>query len=221
MNHKRFLTAVFVAALIVGFLWGGLALGQGASFLIEGADQTRYQSLTPSFTLNGFFDALGSHFVVDNADSLRHAPLVFPWGLQGALDGLPVHFTVDMADANRFHALAYPKTLIGDATPPQEAGAPTVFPAGGGSVKIRWQTNEFSRGVVEYGPQPGQYTRSVAEPLYVKEHEVTLTGLPAEGVTYYRLTLTDPAGNTRRGPERSFSAAPGSKIVFLPLTIQR
>ncbi len=221
MTTKRLLTATFVAALVVGFLWSGLARGQGAGFLIEGADQTRYESLTQSFTLSGFLDALGSHFVVDNADSLRHAPLVYPWALQGALDGLPVHFVLDTADSNRFNTLAYPRTLIADATPPQETEPPVVIPAGGGSVKIRWKTNEFSRGTIEYGPQPGQYTRSVSGPLYVKDHELTLTGIPAEGETYYRITLTDPTGNTARGPERSFSAGPASRSIFLPLALGR
>lgn len=221
MNHKRLLTAVFAAALVVGLLWRGPARGQGSGFLIEGADETRYNTLTSSPSLNGWLDALGPHFVVDMADSLRHAPLVYPWQLQAALDGLPAHFVLDMADANRFNALVYPRTLIGDVTPPRETEPPAVVPAGGGSVKIRWKTNEFSRGLIEYGPQPGQYTRSVSEPLYVKEHELTLSGIPAEGETYYRITHTDPNGNSSRSPERSFTMGPQSNTLYLPLMIDR
>lgn len=221
MNHKRLPIAMATAALIVGFLWGGLARGQGSGFLIEGADQTRYESLTQSFTLNGLLDVLGPHFVVDNADSLRHTPLVFPWGLQGALDGLPVHFVLDGADSNRFNALTYPQTLIGDTTPPRETTPPVIVPTGNGSVKIRWATNEFSRGMVEVGLLPGQYTRSASEPLHVRNHEVTLTGLAANATTYYRITNTDPTGNSARGLERSFTPGAGSGQLYLPVTIDR
>ncbi len=219
MTTKRLLIAVFIAALAVGLFWGGLARGQAASFLIEGADQTRYESLTQSSILSGLLDALRPHFVVDNADSLRHAPLVFPWGLQGALDGLPAHFVLDMADSNRFYTLAYPRTLINDTTPPQETQPPAIVPAGSGSVKIRWQTNEFSRGTIEYGPQPGQYTRSASEALHVRDHEVTLTGLAADATTYYRIINSDPAGNSAVSPERSFTTGSTSSSVFLPMTI--
>lgn len=221
MNNKRLFAALSLTALAVGFLWSGPARGQGSGFLIEGADQTVYNALTNSPTLNGWLDALHPHFVVDNADSLRHAPLVFPWGLQGALDGLPAHFVLDMADSNRFNALAYPRTLINDTTPPRETQPPAVVPAGSGSVKIRWQTNEFSRGMIEYGLLPGQYTRSVSEPLHVRDHEVTLTGLAADATIYYRITNTDPAGNSARGPERSFAPGLSSNDVFLPMAINR
>jgi len=221
MTTKRLLTAVFIAALAVGFVWGGLARGQGSSFLIEGADQTRYESLTQSSILSSLLDALGPHFVVDMADSLRHAPLLFPSGLQGAFDALPAHFVLDMADSNRFHALAYPQTLIGDATPPRETTPPAVVPIGGGSVKLRWATNEFSRGTVEVGPAPGQYTRSVAEPLHAKAHEVTLTGLFAGATYYYRITNTDPTGNHAASAERSFTAGSSLSSVFLPMTVDR
>ena len=221
MTIRRTLTAIFIAAFLVGLIWGGRARGLVASFLIEGADETRYETLTPSGTLNSLLDALGPHFVVDMADSLRHAALIFPAGLQTYFDGLPVHFVLDMADSNRFAALQYPLTLIADTTPPQEEGTPGIIPAGAGSVKIRWQTNEFSRGTIEYGPQPGQYTGSVAEPLYMKEHELTLTGLPAEGDVYYRITHTDPTGNSARGPERSFSLGAESKVIYLPMAVAR
>jgi len=219
MINKRFLTVTLLTALIVGILWSGPARGQGSGFLIEGADQTVYHPLTSSSALNGWLDALRPHFVVDNADSLRHAPLVFPWGLQGALDGLPAHFVLDMADSNRFYTLAYPRTLINDTTPPQETQPPAIVPAGSGSVKIRWQTNEFSRGTIEYGPQAGQYTRSASEALHVRDHEVTLTGLAADATTYYRIINSDPAGNSAVSPERSFTTGSTSSSVFLPMTI--
>ena len=202
MTTRNAITAIFIAAFLVGLLWGGLVRGLTSSFLIEGADQTRYEFLTPSGALNSLLDALDPHFVVDMADSLRHAPLIYPSGLQAYFDALPAHFVLDMADSNRFSTLQYPLTLIGDTTPPREEGTPEIVPTGSGSVKIRWKTNEFSRGTIEFGPQPGQYNRSVSEPLHAKDHELTLTGLPAKGNIYYRITSTDPAGNSGRGPDR-------------------
>lgn len=217
---RQHLTIIVVLAFAVGLLWGNRARGLGSSFLIEGADQTQYHGLSPSGALNVWLDALGTHFVVDNADGLRHAPLAYPSGLHEALNGLPAHFVLDMADSNRFAALAYPQTLIGDTTPPRETEPPSTTPGGAGSVKIRWQTNEFSRGTVEYGTAPGQYTRSVSEPLHVKAHEVTLTGLAADATYYYRITNTDRAGNSARAPERSVTPGPDNKAIFLPVTIR-
>ncbi len=221
MTTKRLLTIAFVAALVIGIFWSGLVRGQGSGFLIEGADQTVYNALTSSPTLNGWLNTHGPHFVVDMADGLRHAPLVYPGGLHEALNGLPTHFVLDMADGNRFAALAYPQTLIGDTTPPRETEPPSTTPGGAGSVKIRWQTNEFSRGTIEYGTAPGQYNRTVTEPLYVKNHELTLGGLTTGQTYYYRLANTDPAGNIAHGPERSFSAGQTGNSVFLPMAIDR
>lgn len=221
MITRRITIAIFSTAFLIGLLWGNEARGLITSFLIEGADQTRYESLTPSVTLNGLLDTLSPHFVVDMADSLRHAPLIYPAGLSVYLDTLPTHFVIDMADANRFHALSYPHTLIGDTTPPQEEGTPEIVPAGSGSVKVRWRTDEFSRGTIAYGSQPGQYVHSTTEPLYAKDHELTLTGLPAEGQVYYRNSHTDPAGNTSLGPERTFSLGEEDKVVFLPMITDR
>lgn len=221
MNTRRLFISIFIGALAVGLLWGGRAQGLVSSFLIEGADETRYETLTQSFTLNGLLDALGPHFVVDMADSLRHAPLTYPAGLQPFLDSLPTHFVLDMADSNRFNSLQYPLILIGDAIPPEEEGTPEIIPTGTSSVKIVWQTNEFSRGAIEYGTQPGQYTQLVTESLYVKDHELTLTRLAAESDYYYRITNTDPTGNSAQGPERSFSTSQAGKLVFLPMAINQ
>ena len=107
------------------------------------------------------------------------------------------------------------------ATPPEEEGTPQIVPAGAGSVKIRWKTNEFSRGTIEFGTQPGQYNRSVSEPLHAKSHELILTGLPAKGNIYYRITNIDPAGNSGRGLERSFAMGAEARKLFLPLTLDR
>jgi hypothetical protein len=221
MTSKRFITAIFIAAFLVGLMWGGRVRGLVSSFLIEGADEARYESLTQSYSLNILLDALGPHFIVDMADGLRHAPLNFPSGLQTFFDVMPIHFVIDMADGNRFHAVSYPDTLIGDATPPKEEGTPEIVTAGAGSVKIRWKTNEFSRGTIEFGTQPGQYNQSVSEPLHAKDHELTLTGLPAKGNIYYRITNIDPAGNSGHGPERSFALEGEGRKVFLPLTLDR
>lgn len=113
-------------------------------------------------TLNSWLDTLDVHFIVDMADSLRHAQLIFPAGLEAHFNALPTHLILDMVDANRLYGLSYPHALIGDTTPAQEEGTPAVVPVGPGSAKIRWRTNEFSRGMFEFGFQPGQYTQSVA-----------------------------------------------------------
>lgn len=251
MTSRRLITAIFIAAFIIGLGWGGHARGMVTGFLIEGADEARYESLTQSYSLTSLLDALGTHFVVDMADGLRHAPLTYPVGLHAFLDAMPMHFIVDMADGlrhaplvypaglqthfdtmpahfvidmadgNRFRGLTYPRTLIGDATPPGEEGTPEIVPAGTGSVKVRWKTNEFSRGTIEYGPVSGQYTQSVAEPLYMKDHELTLTGLAKDSRYYYRISYVDPAGNSGRGVERSFATGAESKQLYLPVTIKR
>jgi len=56
----------------------------------------------------------------------------------------------------------------------------------------------------------------------VKDHELTLTNLPAEGAVYYRIQNIDRAGNSIRGPERSFSTeTTDGNTILLPVILDR
>ncbi|QLQ04673.1 MAG: fibronectin type III domain-containing protein [Anaerolineae bacterium] len=67
----------------------------------------------------------------------------------------------------------------------------------GGGVKITWTTDEFATSEVRYGTAPGAYTHTVSDPLFEKNHSLTLTGLTA-GRTYYFIVRGPIAAGTRR-----------------------
>lgn len=160
-------------------------------------------------------------FIIENADATSTLNLAASSSLGSLLNSVLPRAVLEFSDDNRIENFIYPALLLNDSTPPREASAPQLTSAGPGQVMIRWETNEFCRGAIEYGTQPGQYNRSMVEPLFVKNHEVTLTGLAVSSTYFYRTICTDPAGNHAAGAERSFSAGATSSSVFLPMTVDR
>jgi subtilisin-like proprotein convertase family protein len=63
-----------------------------------------------------------------------------------------------------------------------------------GSAVVRWETNEASDSLVEYGPTPALgLSASVSAPLL--SHAVTLTGLSGCTTYHFRVSSADPLGN--------------------------
>jgi hypothetical protein len=128
-------------------------------------------------------------------------------------------FVIQYANANRQLVLTFPVDLIDDKAPPQASTIETE-PAGETSTVFTWTTDEVADSTVEYGTAPGAYTETIHDPLYVKQHRVTLTGLEA-GETYYaRASSTDRSGNVYRSSEISFEQTEGA-FVYLPLVLRR
>jgi hypothetical protein len=112
---------------------------------------------------------------------------------------IPDRFILQYANTNRELQLAYPTALFNDVTPPQINDVAANFGI------ITWITDEFADSEVIYGESAGQYTQSVQDPLYVKQHEITLTGLTAGTTYYYKVRSADRSGNTFESVEYSFT----------------
>lgn len=138
--------------------------------------------------------------------------------MPGALDTLlgqvAERIVFQYANANREVELAYPE-LIDDTTKPQ-IGDVAANPAGGVNALITWTTDEFATSTVLYGTQSGSYPQTVHDPLYVKQHEITLAVTP--GTTYYyRVRSTDLSGNTSTSAEHSLTAI---LSAYLPVVMR-
>jgi len=61
------------------------------------------------------------------------------------------------------------------------------------------------------------YSQTVSDPLYAKQHEITLTGLTMGTTYYYKVCSTDRSGNTATSSEHSLTA---QIPVYLPLVMR-
>ncbi|MEA2051915.1 MAG: fibronectin type III domain-containing protein [Euryarchaeota archaeon] len=72
------------------------------------------------------------------------------------------------------------------------------------SAKITWKTDEFADSVLKYGVNSMAYTELSIDLLFVKDHEITLTGLSPDTTYYFVVDSTDQSGNTAESSEYRF-----------------
>lgn len=211
------LVIMLVSGLAIFAFFPGLANPYGG-ITITNADGTRTDLPTSSPELNNEVDAVGPHFQIQFSESLRNTILAnVPAALQALLNGVNAHIQIQFAESNRtLISLAYPEEIITDTTPPQVT-AITATPIGDGSMTtITWATNEFADSVVLYGTQAGNLDQMASDPLYEKNHTITLSGL-TPGVTYFfKIRSTDRAGNIVKSTENDFVAV-ATHYVYMPL----
>jgi hypothetical protein len=150
--------------------------------------------------------------VVENANAVLRE------GLEAVPVALPVPERVVVENANAIMqaALYYPREVISDTTPP-ELGAIAPLVGGSSTISITWTTDEFADSEVHYGDSPGLYTHVVTDALYVKQHEIGLTGLTA-GVTFcYFVRSTDRSGNLAESLQNCFTPA---LYIYLPIVMR-
>jgi len=156
--------------------------------------------------------------VVQYANLMRHHDLVAaPGPLQTLLSQASARVILLYANQNRALSLSYPAAMFGDTTAPQ-ISAIAAAPIAADRVTISWVTDEFADSTVVYGEQPGVYTHTVSDPLYVKGHALTLTGLTPGVPIYYRVRSTDQSSNMGQSSERSFTP---QVLTFLPIVLNR
>jgi len=175
--------------------------------------------VTVPASLQTLLEQVSARIVIQYANANREdALVVIPGSLQTLLGQVSDRIILQYAKTNRHLPLAYPAALINDNAPPQCSGL-IASARGVGTVIIAWATDEFATSIVLYGTQPGVYTQTVSDPLYTKQHKITLTGLPP-GTTlyYYQVRSTDRSGNTATSAEYSFNAQP---FFYLPLIMRR
>ncbi|MFN8486508.1 MAG: hypothetical protein U0350_02885 [Caldilineaceae bacterium] len=165
---------------------------------------------TPLQTLLG---GVAQRIVTQYANSVRHADLVaLPALFQDLLASVSARIVFEYANGNRQFALGYPRALLNDTVPPVINNFANT---NAGGAKITWNTDEFAHCIVHYGTQSGNYTGTLTEALYAKQHEATLADAVA-GITYYvQLECTDQSDNTARSSEFNFTVVT-KRFQFLP-----
>ncbi len=109
---------------------------------------------------------------------------------------------VQSANAGYILDPIYPRELIGDGIAPVITGITTIPDSD--HSDLAWSTDELAACVVSYGIQSGVYSHQVDQPLFVSNHQVTLTGLAQDTIYYYRITCADRSGNQAVSAEQRF-----------------
>ena len=190
----------------------------GPRIVLQYANELRHIGLVavPS-SLQTLLDQVSARVVVQYGNTIRREGLAaMPGALQTLLDQVSDRIIFQYANTNRQESLVYPTALFNDTTSPLISGITcrTIAPD---SVIITWTTDEFATSTVLYGTQPGVYPYTVSDPLYTKQHEITLTGLAPGTTYYYEVRSTDRSGNTATSSEQSAIAQIN---VYLPLVLR-
>jgi len=218
--NARHIASILTVIGVIGLTFALTISTYGQSgIIVNGADTVRNTAVS---SLQGLIDSISGvqpHIVVQYANGVRPFSLsAVPSALETLVGQLAPRVVFQYANANRRQLLVYPVALIGDTAPPQGSNI-TAKPAGETSATVTWVTDEYADSTVRCGTQPGNYTMTFSDPLYVKPHSITLTGLTA-GVTYYCVcSSADPSGNTYQSQEFSFEQVE-EVFIYLPLVLR-
>ena len=193
--------------------------GVGPRIVLQYANLMRPVGLAPiPGALQTALSQVSARMVVEYANLMRHHDLVAaPGSLQTLLGQVSARVILLYANQNRAFSLSYPAAMFGDTTAPQ-ISAIAAIPIAADRATISWVTDEFADSTVVYGEQPGLYTYTVSDPLYVKGHALTLTGQTPGVPVYYRVRSTDQSSNKGQSSERSFTP---QVPTYLPVVLNR
>ena len=107
------------------------------------------------------------------------------------------------ANTNNCEELIYPKEFMADTIPPVITDI-SVINLVNNSAKVTWITDKFTDSVVKYGVNTTAYTELSIDVLFVKDHEITLTGLSPDTTYYFAVNSTDQSGNSAESSEYNF-----------------
>ena len=144
--------------------------------------------------------------IVEYANSISHRELQeMPANLLNTTKEVPKQrLIIEYAESDSYMSLKFPIELMNDTLPPVIADV-SVTNVTNNSAMITWRTDEFADSVVKYGENSTVYTEMCSDELFVKEHEVTLTGLSPITRYYFVVNSTDRCGNSAESLEYSFN----------------
>ena len=144
--------------------------------------------------------------IVEYANSIAHRELQeMPANLLNTTKEVPKRrLIVEYAESNSYIPLKFPLELMNDTIPPVIANV-SVINVTNNSAVITWITDEFANSVVKIGENSTEYTETCRDALFVKEHEIALTGLFPGTTYYFVVNSTDRSGNSAESLEYSFN----------------
>ena len=192
-----------------------------AMIIVEYANSTAPHNLIEiPAALQALVDTVPAMIIVEYANSTDpHALVEIPTALQTLVSMVSERIVVEYANSTHGAKLAYPLELMNDTQSPEitDVSATDVTT---NTATIAWTTDEFADSLVQCGLQPGSYTETAQDSLYVKDHAIALSGLSPETTYYFMVSSTDQSGNPASSTEYNFStpspAAP-EFFVYLPL----
>jgi hypothetical protein len=186
--------------------------------ILEYANTARHERIAaPPSALQTLFGQVTPRVILEYANTARHERVAAPPAtLQTLFGQVAPRIILQYANTSRQLALAYPAALINDRTPPVIGNVQTQLVSGG--FKVTWTTDEFATGEVRYGTAAGSYGQVVSDPLYEKQHSLTVTGLRPGTRYYFVVAGVDRNGN--RSQSREYQVVVQAKL-FLPLIWRR
>ena len=162
----------------------------------------------------GTSESLGQTAVVPGSAALMHSAT-----LTALAPGTLYHFCIDATDASGNSSTSCGHTFTTAEEPvPADTEPPVVTNISVSSITtdaatIGWTTDEVATGYVEYGTMPDYGSVTPLPEDFATEHQVQLSGLSADTTYYYRIVVSDAAGNSSQTPGESFAteAAPTSE----------
>jgi len=106
-------------------------------------------------------------------------------------------------------------TGVRDTTPPVISlvkAANIISSSVDASATIEWLTDEPATSQVAYGNTEtyGTVQPSSTDTTMIKDHSITLNGLPLQGTIHYKVKSRDAAGNEAASPDATFQTPPAS-----------
>jgi hypothetical protein len=224
-------TVVSIVALLLSV---AITVAGSSQIIIENADTTWNATSEYSAELIDATDNVTSRVTVEDANIIYYSVLIILADLYNTtaraatritteyantiytkdLNEVPATFTnltkqisgrliFEYANSNYCKELIFPKELINDILPPVITDI-SVINLTNNSATITWRTDEFADSTVKYGENSTAYTETCIDVLFVKEHEITLTGLLPDTTYYFLVNSTDQSGNSAESSEYSF-----------------
>ncbi len=107
--------------------------------------------------------------------------------------------TSNVETSNYWVDVVFNQTASPDITPPVISNiVATAF--ANGTATITWTTDEASDSKVDYGTSAGTLNQSSSNGLMSLNHSITLTGLSNQTTYFFRVSSTDPSGNSATAP---------------------